>query len=94
MQFAAMYMSDDSNRSFFLDSYTNADEYKKAVDKLNPTFGVDTRLNDAIKVCDSLISSLSEKCFFGALKSDSTHHFFRNACTKSGSLRFSQFSGC
>ena len=31
---------------------------------------------------------------FGALKSDSTHHFFRNACSKSGSLRFSQFSGC
>jgi hypothetical protein len=31
---------------------------------------------------------------FGALKSDPTHHFFRNACTKSGSLRFSQFSGC
>jgi hypothetical protein len=26
------------------------------------------------------------------LKSNSTHHFFRNACTKS--LRFSQFSGC
>jgi hypothetical protein len=26
---------------------------------------------------------------FGALKSDSTHHFFRNACTKSGSLQFS-----
>jgi hypothetical protein len=25
---------------------------------------------------------------FGALKSHSTHHFFRNACTKSGSLRF------
>jgi hypothetical protein len=31
---------------------------------------------------------------FGALKSDSTHHFYRNASTKSGSLRFSQFSGC
>ena len=31
---------------------------------------------------------------FGALKSDSTHHLFRNACTKSGSLRFSEFSGC
>ena len=31
---------------------------------------------------------------FGALKSDSTHHFCRNACTKSGSLRFSKFSGC
>jgi enhancing lycopene biosynthesis protein 2 len=28
---------------------------------------------------------------FGALKSDSTHHFFRNACTKSGSLRFLPF---
>jgi hypothetical protein len=25
---------------------------------------------------------------------DSTHHFFRNTCIKSGSLRFSQFSGC
>ena len=31
---------------------------------------------------------------FGALKSDSNHHLFRNACTKSGSLRFSQFAGC
>ena len=31
---------------------------------------------------------------FGALKSDSTHHLFRNACTKSGSLWFSQFSRC
>jgi hypothetical protein len=28
---------------------------------------------------------------FGAIKSDSTHHFFRNACTKSGSLRFPSF---
>jgi hypothetical protein len=27
----------------------------------------------------------------GALKSDSTHHFFRNACTKSGLLQFLQF---
>lgn len=56
MQFAAMYMADENNNSFFLDSYINADQYKKAVDKFNPTFGVDTRLNDAIKVCDSLIS--------------------------------------
>ena len=37
---------------------------------------------------------LLEAYRFGALKSDSTHHFFRNACTKSGSLWFSQFSGC
>jgi hypothetical protein len=36
----------------------------------------------------------NERGRFGALKSDSTHHFFRNACTKSGPLRFSQFSGC
>ena len=36
----------------------------------------------------------NERGRFGVLKSDSTHHFFRNACTKSGSLRFSQFSGC
>ena len=38
--------------------------------------------------------SRNESGRFGALKSDSTHHFFRNACTKSGSLRFSQFSSC
>ena len=38
--------------------------------------------------------SRNERGRVGALKSDSTHHFFRNACTKSGSLRFSQFSGC
>jgi hypothetical protein len=38
--------------------------------------------------------SRNESGRFGALNSDSTHHFFRNACTKSGSLRFSQFSGC
>jgi hypothetical protein len=38
--------------------------------------------------------SRNESGRFGALKSDSTHHFFRNACTKSGSLWFSQFSGC
>ena len=36
----------------------------------------------------------NESARFGALKSDSTHNFFGNACTKSGSLRFSQFSGC
>ena len=28
------------------------------------------------------------------LSFNSTHHFFRNVCTKSGSLQFSQFSGC
>ena len=33
----------------------------------------------------------SERGRFGALKSDSTHHIFRNACTKLGSLQFSVF---
>jgi hypothetical protein len=39
---------------------------------------------------------LVEQCTFCCMVSysDSTHHFFRNACTKSRSLRFSQFSGC
>jgi hypothetical protein len=43
-----------------------------------------------------LVASLDSSDFLWkiALKSYSTHHFFRNACTKSGSLRFSQFSGC
>jgi hypothetical protein len=45
--------------------------------------------NTAVTVSDKTTGS-----FESALKSDSTHHFFRNACTKSGSLRFSQFSGC
>jgi hypothetical protein len=39
--------------------------------------------------------SRNERGRFGALKSDSTHHFFshffRNGCTKSGSLRFHSF---
>ena len=38
--------------------------------------------------------SRNERGRFGALKFDSTHHFFRNACTKSGSLQFTQFSRC
>ena len=48
------------------------------------------------KYCYSVPEPLSrnESGRFSALKSDSTHHFFRNGCTKSGSLRFSQFSGC
>ena len=44
--------------------------------------------------CKSEPLSHNESRRFGTLKSDSTHHFFRNACTKSGSLRFSQFSAC
>jgi hypothetical protein len=44
----------------------------------------------SVKVFDAGLSR-NESERFGALKSYSTHHFFRNACTKSGSL---QFSGC
>ena len=44
------------------------------------------------KYCYSDSRNESER--FGALISDSTHHFIRNACTKSGSLQYSQFSGC
>ena len=65
-------------------------------------FGVD--LTTVLPVCSSIVIntvivtaetlSRNERGRFGALQSDSTHHFFRNACTKSGSLRFSQFSGC
>jgi hypothetical protein len=33
-------------------------------------------------------------CPMSSVKSDSTHHFFGNACTKLGPLRFSQFSDC
>jgi hypothetical protein len=43
------------------------------------------------------MAAIGNSCFWLAeffLKSDSNHHFFRNACTKSESLRFSQFSGC
>ena len=46
------------------------------------------------KYCYSDNRNRNEIRRFGALKSDSTHHLFGNACTKSGSVRFSQFSGC
>ena len=51
-------------------------------------------LNYQLCIMVKLSLSRNESGRFGAFKSDSTHHFFRNACTKSGSLRFSQFSGC
>ena len=47
-------------------------------------------INTVIVTAEPL--SGNENGRFDALQSDSTHHFFRNACTKSGSLRFSQFS--
>jgi hypothetical protein len=49
-------------------------------------------INDVIVTAG--IFERNESVRFGAVKSDSTHHFFGNACSKSGSLRFSQFSGC
>jgi hypothetical protein len=50
-------------------------------------------VNTVIVTAGTFERNKSER-FGASLKSDSTHHFFRNACTKSGSLRFSQFSGC
>jgi hypothetical protein len=56
------------------------------------------RRETLLKVITSVISRYNNLpthfTVSGTLKSDSTHHFFRNACTKSGSLRFSQFSDC
>jgi hypothetical protein len=46
-------------------------------------------INTGIVTAEPLTRKESGK--FGVLKSDSTHHFFRNACTKSGSLRFHSF---
>jgi hypothetical protein len=43
-------------------------------------------INTVIVTAETL--SRNERGRFGALKSDSTHQFFRNACTKSWSLRF------
>ena len=45
-------------------------------------------LNTIIVTAEPLNRNESGKT---SLKSDSTHHFFRNACTKSGSLRFHSF---
>ena len=57
--------------------------------------GIDSKLLQLIlSEVHPLQLDRNESGRFGALKSDSTHHFVRNACTKSGSLRFSQFSGC
>ena len=55
---------------------------------------IDYQLNFNYHIINYQPLNRNESGRFGALKSDSTHHFFRNACTKSGSLRFSQFSGC
>jgi hypothetical protein len=49
-------------------------------------------INDVIVTAGTF--ERNERVRFGAVISDSTHHFFGNAWSKSGSLRFSQFSGC
>jgi hypothetical protein len=42
-----------------------------------------------------MVQKRNESGRFGALKSDSTHHFFRNACTKSGvwQINFQKIEG-
>jgi hypothetical protein len=56
---------------------------------IKQTRWLDSKKNTSKRHLISL--SRNERGWFVALKSDSTHHSFRNACTKSGSLRFSQF---
>ena len=41
--------------------------------------------------CKNDMLTINNKREVGAVKSDSIHHFFRNACTKSGPLRFPSF---
>jgi hypothetical protein len=58
--------------------------------KKNMSFG-----DSLLQLCDFVVSMVS----YGGQKYDffislMSYPFFRNACTKSGSLRFSQFSGC
>jgi hypothetical protein len=53
------------------------------------SFGIEIPLNILLSI-DFLRNGSGR---FGAVKSYSTSHFFGNACTKSGPLRFSQFSG-
>ena len=54
--------------------------------------GINSQVKDFIRRCETC--TYEKKQQKETLKSDSIHPFFRNACTKSGSLRFSQFSGC
>jgi hypothetical protein len=69
----------------------------------NRNFTFNTSLSMRILFCLSSICFAYIHCIqcsplasgrFGDVKSYSTHHFFGNAYTKSGSLRFSQFSDC
>jgi hypothetical protein len=46
---------------------------------------------EVIRICKSKKDNRNGSGRFGAVKSDSTHHFFGNTCTKSGPLRFLSF---
>jgi hypothetical protein len=86
----------EKNNSYFL-GLEKERQVKKSINKIkNENNDISKRLIWSFKFLSStfILSRFANFARFGALKSDSTHHFFRNACTKSGSLRFSQFSGC
>jgi len=77
------------------DSQRSGQTYHKNISQLVQDLNIMRQINQAShRSCSSRLMNRNESGRFGALKSDSTHHFFGNACTKSGSLRFSQFSGC
>jgi hypothetical protein len=60
--------------------------------KLNRLSGAFTSISFLTIIVQLLCPTPQNVCPMSSAISDSTHHFF--ACTKSGPLRFSQFSGC
>jgi hypothetical protein len=62
--------------------------------KLNRLSGAFTSISFLTIIVQLLWTTPQNVCPMSSVKSDSTHHFFGNACTKLGSLRFSQFSDC
>jgi hypothetical protein len=60
--------------------------------KLNRLLGAFTSISFLTIIVHLLWPTFQNVCPMSSVKSDSTHHFVGNACTKSGSLRFSQFS--
>jgi hypothetical protein len=62
--------------------------------KLNRVSGAFTSISFLTIIVQLLWPTPQNVCPMSSVKSDSTHHFFGNACKKLGALRFSQFSDC
>ena len=59
--------------------------------KLNRLSGAFTSISFLTIIVHLLLPTPQNVCPMSSVKSDSTHNFFGNACTKSGPLRFSSF---